>query len=120
MKQSAVRKYLAAIITLACAMTCAIPIAHADGTSPENELVTVVFVQDAERMVSADIPAQYVQEYKNRLKNEKFKAAEIAEATGSEISLMTTTANNPLKPTVTYFRKSSCFMQFIWPVVCHT
>ena len=66
------------------------------------------------------IPAQYVQEYKNRLKNEKFKAAEIAEATGSEISLMTTTANNPLKPTVTYFRKSSCFMQFIWPVVCHT
>ena len=65
-------------------------------------------------MVSADIPAQYVQEYKNRLKNEKFKAAEIAEATGSEISLMTTTANNPLKPTVTYFRKSSCFMQFIW------
>ena len=89
-------------------MTCAIPIAHADGTSPENELVTVVLVQDAE------------QEYKNRLKNEKFKAAEIAEATGSEISLMTTTANNPLKPTVTYFRKSSCFMQFIWPVVCHT
>ena len=71
-------------------------------------------------MVSADIPAQYVQEYKNRLKNEKFKAAEIAEATGSEISLMTTTVNNPLKPTVTYFRKSSCFMQFIWPVVCHT
>ena len=48
------------------------------------------------------------------------EAAEIAEATGSEISLMTTTANNPLKPTVTYFRKSSCFMQFIWPVVCHT
>ena len=47
-------------------------------------------------------------------------SAEIAEATGSEISLMTTTANNPLKPTVTYFRKSSCFMQFIWPVVCHT
>ena len=43
-------------------------------------------------MVSADIPAQYVQEYKNRLKNEEFKAAEIAEATGSEISLMTTTA----------------------------
>ena len=33
-----------------------------------------------------------VQEYKNRLKNEKFKAAEIAKATGSEISLMTTTA----------------------------
>ena len=97
-------------------MTCATPIAHADGTSPENELVTVVLVQDAERMVSADIPAQYVQEYKNRLKNEEFKAAEIAEATGSEI----TTANNPLKPTVTYFRKSSCFMQFIWPVVCHT
>ena len=94
-------------------MTCATPIAHADGTSPENELVTVV-------LVSADIPAQYVQEYKNRLKNEEFKAAEIAEATGSEISLMTTTANNPLKPTVTYFRKSSCFMQFIWPVVCHT
>lgn len=54
-------------------MTCAIPIAHADGTSPENELVTVVLVQDAERMVSADIPAQFVQEYKNRLKNEKFK-----------------------------------------------
>ena len=24
-------------------------------------------------MVSSDIPAQYVQEYKNRLKNEKFK-----------------------------------------------
>lgn len=67
-----------------------------------------------------DIPAQYVQEYENRLKNEEFKAAEIAKATGSEISLMTTTANNPLKPTVTYFRKSSCFMQFIWPVVCHT
>ena len=34
-------------------------------------------------MVSADIPAQYVQEYKNRLKHEEFKAAEIAEATGS-------------------------------------
>ena len=92
MKQSAVRKYLAAIITLVCAMTCAIPIAQADGTSPENELVTVVSVQDDERMVSADIPAQYVQEYKNRLKNEEFKAAEIAKATGSEISLMTTTA----------------------------
>lgn len=56
-------------------------------------------------MVSADIPAQYMQEYKNRLKNEEFKAVEIAKATGSEISLMTTTANNPLKPTVTYFRK---------------
>ena len=42
-------------------------------------------------MVSSDIPAQYVQEYKNRLKNEEFKAAEIAKATGSEISLMTTT-----------------------------
>ena len=92
MKQSAVRKYLAAIITLVCAMTCATPIAHADGTSPENESVTIVSVQDDERMVSADIPAQYVQEYKNRLKNEKFKAAEIAKATGSEISLMTTTA----------------------------
>lgn len=92
MKQSAVRKYLAAIITLVCAMTCAIPIAHADGTPPENELFTVVSVQDDERMVSADIPAQYVQEYKNRLKNEEFKAAEIAKATGSEISLMTTTA----------------------------
>lgn len=105
MKQSAVRKYLAAIITVVCAMTCATPIAHADGTSPENELFTVVLVQDDERMVSSDIPAQYVQEYKNRLKNEKFKAAEIAKATGSEISLMTTTANNPLKPTVTYFRK---------------
>ena len=101
MKQSVVRKYLAAIITLVCAMTCATPIAHADGTSPENELFTVVLVQDDERMVSSDIPAQYVQEYKNRLKNEKFKAAEIAKATGSEISLMTTTANNPLKPTVT-------------------
>lgn len=73
-------------------MTCATPIAHADGTSPENELFTVVLVQDDERMVSADIPAQYVQEYKNRLKNEEFKAAEIAKATGSEISLMTTTA----------------------------
>lgn len=73
-------------------MTCAIPIAHADGTSPGNELFTVVLVQDDERMVSSDIPAQYVQEYKNRLKNEEFKAAEIAEATGSEISLMTTTA----------------------------
>lgn len=73
-------------------MTCAIPIAHADGTSPENELFTVVLVQDDERMVSSDIPAQYVQEYKNRLKNEEFKAAEIAKATGSEISLMTTTA----------------------------
>ena len=92
MKQSAVRKYLAAIITLVCAMTCATPIAHADGTSPENELFTVVLVQDDERMVSSDIPAQYVQENKNRLKNEKFKAAEIAKATGSEISLMTTTA----------------------------
>ena len=73
MKQSAVRKYLAAIITVVCAMTCATPIAHADGTSPENELVTVVSVQDDERMVSADIPAQYVQEYKNRLKNEKIQ-----------------------------------------------
>lgn len=60
-------------------MTCAIPIAHADGTSPENESVTIVSVQDDERMVSADIPAQYVQEYKNRLKNEEFKAAEIAQ-----------------------------------------
>lgn len=59
MKQSAVRKYLAAIITLACAMTCATPIAHADGTSPENELFTVVLVQDDERMVSSDIPAQF-------------------------------------------------------------
>lgn len=119
MKQSAVRKYLAAIITLVCAMTCAIPIAHADGTSPENELVTVVSVQDDERMVSADIPAQYVQEYENRLKNEEFKAAEIAKATGSEISLMTTTANNPLKPTVTYFRKAaaSCNSYGRWFVI---
>ena len=69
---------------------------------------------------SSDIPAQYVQEYKNRLKNEKFKAAEDCQGDRFRDKSHDHDSYNPLEPTVTYFRKSSCFMQFIWPVVCHT
>ena len=74
--------FIATIISLCVGLCVAITPAYANPTRTiqNSELVSVVIDENDERVLVADVPANKVEEYKELLKDETFRQAEIAMA----------------------------------------